>query len=117
MKIFIIFFLFLNLNVLAQQLTISGWIRDSDTKVVLPGANILLVANKTTGTSSDENGMFSLKADVKSDEYLVISYVGYRTTKILISELFNIPSVPTSDSLTLYTIFLDRKIRNFTDIV
>ena len=110
MKIFIIFFLFLNLNVLAQQLTISGWIRDSDTKSVLPGANILLVANKTTGTSSDENGMFSLKADVKSDEYLVISYVGYRTRKILISELFNIPSVPTSDSLTLYTIFLDRKI-------
>ncbi len=110
MRIFIIFFLFLNLSVLAQQLTISGWIRDSENNSILPDANILLVTDKTIGTSSDENGMFSLKANVNPDDYLVISYVGYKTMKILISELYDISSIPTSDSVTLYTIFLDRKI-------
>jgi len=110
MRIFIIFFLFLNLSVLAQQLTISGWIRDSENNSILPDANILLVTDKTIGTSSDENGMFSLKANVNPDDYLVISYVGYKTRKILISELYDISSIPTSDSVTLYTIFLDRKI-------
>jgi len=110
MRIFIIFFLFLNLSVLAQQLTINGWIRDSENNSILPDANIILVTDKTIGTSSDENGMFSLKANVNPDDYLVISYVGYKTMKILISELYDISSIPTSDSVTLYTIFLDRKI-------
>ena len=110
MKVFIILLFSLHINVAAQELTISGWVKDSENHSPLPGANILLVSGKTTGTSSDENGMFRLKAKVKPDDYLLVSYVGYKTRKILISELFHVPSVPTSDSSVMYSIFLDRKI-------
>lgn len=110
MKFLIVLFFFLNFQIFAQPLTIAGWILDSETKSPLPEANILLFANENSGTSSDENGQFSLTAYVEPTDYLIVSYVGYITRKITISELFNIPSVPTSDRTVMYSIFLDKKI-------
>jgi iron complex outermembrane receptor protein len=110
MKFLIILFFFLNFQIFAQPLTIAGWILDSERKSPLERANILLFADEKIGTSSDKNGEFSLTANVDPTDYLIISYVGYVTRKIFISELFNIPSVPTSDGTVLYSIFLDKKI-------
>ena len=110
MKNLIILFLVLNLQAIAQQLVISGWVFDSETKTPLQGSNIFLSTDEKSGTSSDENGMFILQAEVDSTDYLVISYVGYLTRKISIPGLFNIPAVPTSDGTVMYSIFLDKKI-------
>ena len=80
--------MFLSLTILlfkiteAQQ-TICGRILDIHTKQPLPGANIFLHSNWSTGTSSDKNGNFciTLSNNLRSDT-LIISYIGYREVKL-----------------------------------
>lgn len=59
--------------------SISGVITDTKGEA-LPGAHII-VANSTTGTTSDIDGKFSLTG-LKSDDELIISFIGYKTVKI-----------------------------------
>jgi TonB-dependent SusC/RagA subfamily outer membrane receptor len=63
--------------------TASGVILGSEGEK-LQGA-IIVVANTTTGTISDQDGKFSLKG-LKPDDELVISYVGYITVKMKAGE-------------------------------
>ncbi|PJB19093.1 MAG: SusC/RagA family TonB-linked outer membrane protein [Flavobacteriaceae bacterium CG_4_9_14_3_um_filter_33_16] len=65
-------------SVLAQEKTISGIISDSS-GIPLPGATVL-VKGTSTGTSTDFDGKYSIKAN--QGAILVISFVGYNTQEV-----------------------------------
>ena len=70
----------------AQQKTISGTISDED-GLPLPGVNVI-VKNTSTGTQTDFNGFYSLKAD--QGAVLVYSYLGFETKEITIGDTTSI---------------------------
>ncbi|TXB62768.1 TonB-dependent receptor [Phaeodactylibacter luteus] len=75
--------IFLCLGAWAQNGQITGTVRDANTNEPLIGANII-VANSSTGTSTDENGTFSL--NVKAGEVtLEASYVSYQTMRLSVT--------------------------------
>lgn len=76
-------------SLLAQNIDIKGKITDTNQQI-LEGASIAVYKQDTvlvTGTTSNAKGMFELKK-MPSDHYkIVVSYVGYATENILLSEL------------------------------
>lgn len=70
------------LSMFAQQ-TINGKVVDKTSGIELPGVNVIIKGTKK-GTVTDFNGKFSL-SEVKSGEVLVISYVGYTSTEIAVT--------------------------------
>jgi hypothetical protein len=86
--IFTMLFAFLTLVIAAQDYTqtIKGTITDMDTKVTLPGANILLLgSNPFIGTSSDINGNFKLEKIPVGRQSFKVSFLGYED--VVISEI------------------------------
>lgn len=75
---FILLFLCFDLH--AQT---TGLVYDQEERIPITGANIYLAKAKT-GTTSDEDGFFRLKADIKfhAQDTLVISYLGYAEYRI-----------------------------------
>ena len=72
-------FLTLPMALLAQQ-TVRGTITDKDSKQAIPFANILLKdSNPPIGTTSDENGKFTLSDVPIGKQTLNVSFVGYET--------------------------------------
>ena len=69
------------------QRTITGSVMDAETNEPLPGASVLLKGT-TTGTITDADGSFTIRAE--SDDVLVISFVGYKTREITVSNQDNI---------------------------
>ena len=79
-------FMLLNLNVNAQ--TLSGSIKELNNKkeqVPLPGVNVRW-RGTTIGAITNINGLFSLKKTNSGDLKLIVSFIGYKTDTILISE-------------------------------
>ncbi|WP_290271761.1 SusC/RagA family TonB-linked outer membrane protein [Algibacter miyuki] len=66
----------------AQEKTISGVISDGS-GLPLPGATVLLKGT-STGTSSDFDGRYSLKANTGGT--LVVSFVGYASTEVKVGQ-------------------------------
>ncbi len=65
----------------SQTGTISGIIRDSVTVAPLPYCHIRLKANNT-GTASNSNGKYLLRANFKQSDSLVFSCLGYETKTV-----------------------------------
>lgn len=71
----------------AQQnvVTISGSVKDKQTKEKLPYVNVILKTSKdsvfVTGAASNDEGLFSLTGVRPGEYYLEISYVGYELTR------------------------------------
>lgn len=65
---------------------ISGVVKDFDTKEPLPLANVL-IKNKDIGTSTDQEGKFSIVGNFSNDDTLMITYLGYKSYFKKISEL------------------------------
>nr|MCU0364739.1 carboxypeptidase-like regulatory domain-containing protein [Ignavibacteriaceae bacterium] len=108
MKILIVLFFIINISAFAQQITIQGKVLDAENNLPLVNTNIF-VSNRTgIGTYSDQNGEFELTSVFKTDT-LNISFVGYETGIVSISELFNIPAVQTSGGNVVYTFHLNKK--------
>lgn len=63
----------------AQAISVKGTVTTLVDKSGLPGANII-VKNTLTGTSTDAEGRFQI--DVKSNDILVISAIGYVTKEV-----------------------------------
>jgi outer membrane receptor for ferrienterochelin and colicins len=72
--IFIFWGLISSIAVLAQQRIVTGQVIDAETREPLPFASIQL-SNSTTGTTTLENGNFSIEA--LNTGSLIVSYVGY----------------------------------------
>ncbi len=80
--ILFILFSFTNLYLNASQFRISGFVKDKQSNETLIGANIR-IENQKTGTTTDNNGYFSLKVDAPCD--LLFTYVGYRAQQFSIN--------------------------------
>ncbi len=93
--------LFLSLTCIGQS-TLKGRIFDSKTDIALPGAAIL-IDSLSIGTTSDENGYFSLQ--LKPGNYEItarmVGYAGYTTTVGIIgsSQSIRIQLIPEPISL------------------
>ena len=68
--------------------TIRGVIIDSDSKLSIPGVNIILLDSSRTGTTSDVNGKFRLENIAIGRVTLQFSFIGYKT-KIISNLIVN----------------------------
>lgn len=78
------FFIF-SISYAQTNVTVSGSIKDKNTKSVLPFVNVVLKTEKdssfVSGTVTNEEGRFSLSKIKSGNYYLEVSYIGYKTTK------------------------------------
>jgi len=88
-QVFSILFLFLILifstafQAFGQNIRVSGKVTDATDGQTLPGVSVL-VANTTTGTTTDLNGKYSIEVQVGSN--LVFSFVGYKKLSIVVGQ-------------------------------
>lgn len=73
--------LFFVLSVWAQQQTVTGTVTDAETDETVPGANVI-EKGTTNGTTTDLDGNFSLS--VSEGATLIVSFVGYRQTEVVV---------------------------------
>ncbi|MET2986472.1 SusC/RagA family TonB-linked outer membrane protein [Aureibaculum conchae] len=83
LKYFPILLLMMSFTIVTAQKTITGTVLD-ETGTPLPGASVV-VKNTTNGTSTDFDGNFSLNVNDNATT-LVISFVGYTTKEVAISD-------------------------------
>ncbi|MCR8666626.1 TonB-dependent receptor [Aestuariibaculum sp. M13] len=81
----------------AQEKTISGIVSD-DSGLALPGATIV-VKGTTTGTSTDFDGKYAIKASQGST--LVFSFVGYTTQEVTVGASSSINVTMAEDAAAL----------------
>ena len=72
----ILILIFFETKIIAQKITISGYVKDAATKEVLIGASVVN-ATAQTGASTNQYGFFSLSASAADTVELIISYAGY----------------------------------------
>lgn len=89
----IITFLVIGSTVFAQKANVEGTVKTSNGES-LPSATIL-VKGTTTGTLSDVDGHFSIKAEPK--DILVASYIGFETKEITVGNQ-NVINITLEDS-------------------
>jgi TonB-dependent starch-binding outer membrane protein SusC len=91
--------IFCSIQLLAQSQALSGSVTDGYTGEVLPGASVL-IKGTNTGTITDINGKYSIRADKK--DTLVLSMVGYIKEIIPVSNTkeMNIKLMPDILNLT-----------------
>jgi hypothetical protein len=77
-----------NSNCYSQEKVITGEIKDFENKTLLQYVNIG-IENKGVGTVSNSNGIFSLKLNekIKENDTITFSHIGYKTKKIVLTEL------------------------------
>ena len=81
-KILLIIVLLLNISLFAQDsYTLSGMVKGSD-NVPIPGANVI-ITNTRQGTTTDFDGNYTI--EVKNDDILQFSYLGFITQIVKIS--------------------------------
>ncbi|MFY0713887.1 SusC/RagA family TonB-linked outer membrane protein [Seonamhaeicola sp. NFXS20] len=100
----------------AQEKTISGTISD-DSGLPLPGATVL-VKGTTSGTSSDFDGKYSIKAS--AGDVLVFSFVGYTTSEVTVGSSSTINVTMKEDATSLEEVVitaLGSSARNAREVV
>ncbi len=81
-KLFFIIFLFTTFPVFSQNHLFTGTLIHAGTKQPITGANIVNLTS-LDGTTSDENGMFSIPAKV--NDSVIVAFMGYKTVNIKIT--------------------------------
>ncbi len=81
----IVFWIFIcfGLSLYAQEHFFNGTLIHAGTQQALTGANIINLTS-LDGTTSDENGMFSMPAKV--NDSIIITFMGYKTVNIKVDE-------------------------------
>jgi TonB-dependent starch-binding outer membrane protein SusC len=87
--------LFLSMGVFAQQITVTGVVKDAKGEPII-GANVA-IKGTTTGTITDLDGVFHLQAPQNS--VLTVSFIGYKTTEV--KALKNLTIVLQEDAVML----------------
>ena len=84
-KLTLLVILFFNLTLMAQNpsYTLTGTITSAADGTPIPGASVI-ITNSSVGISSDFDGIFEL--EVKSGDEVRISFVGFTTQTILITD-------------------------------
>ncbi len=70
-----------------NALTVNGVIVDSKTGETLPGVSVKVKDNPAIGTSTDENGTYSLRVPNPDRDVLVFTYVGYEPAEKPVKKL------------------------------
>ncbi len=112
MKRIIIFFLFfIPINLFSQTVSVKGRVLDADSKHPLSNANVILVGENLSGTTTDVNGWFNLSVNSGRNHIIKVSYIGYETKKIeiaaseVLNKILNIELMPTI--LSSQTVFVE----------
>ena len=85
--------------VYAQNIQIKGTVVSCTDNEPLPGVNVVVKGNTSTGTITDFNGTFTLSAP--ADAILSISYIGFKSQEIAVKGHKDIKIVLQEDSETL----------------
>ena len=85
--------------VYAQNIHIKGTVVSGTDNEPLPGVNVVVKGNTSTGTITDFNGTFTLSAP--ADAILSISYIGFKSQEIAVKGHKDIKIVLQEDSETL----------------
>ena len=85
--------------VYAQNIQIKGTVVSGTDNEPLPGVNVVVKGNTSTGTITDFNGTFTLSAP--TDAILSISYIGFKSQEIAVKGHKDIKIVLQEDSETL----------------
>lgn len=117
MKYFFIPFLF-SFNLLAQQITYSGFVYDASTNEPLEGANLSLASTSNIGAATNNIGYFSLNIPIPSDSKILISYLGYYSQEITLSQAnsSNLKIFLKPKILTSQTVMIEAALGNNTTI-
>jgi TonB-linked SusC/RagA family outer membrane protein len=97
--ILLIIFLFsINLGLFAQDVTVTGTVRDN-TGQSLPGVNII-IEGSTTGTITDTDGNYTIEAP--ADGFLVFNFIGFSAQTVPVDgrNEINVVLEPTDISLS-----------------
>jgi iron complex outermembrane receptor protein len=86
MKKINILFLLITFQIYPQIKSLTGVVKDSETKTLLQYANVS-IKGTNIGTPTDEQGSFTLTGSFTSNDSLIISFVGYKTFISQIAEL------------------------------
>ncbi|MCS5489051.1 carboxypeptidase-like regulatory domain-containing protein [Algoriphagus limi] len=78
-----LFAIFIFSSYWSQSQTITGVVREKGTGLPLPYANVF-INNSTFGAATNEKGEFEIKGEIPEEFELVASFVGYKTSSILI---------------------------------
>ncbi|HYG18181.1 MAG TPA: carboxypeptidase-like regulatory domain-containing protein, partial [Ohtaekwangia sp.] len=81
----------------AQQRVITGTVKD-ETGQSMPGVNVL-IKGTTTGTASDAEGNFSIRAS--DTDVLSITFIGYKSQEFTVGNQTNFDITMTQDLTTL----------------
>lgn len=100
MKKIIILFILLTIQSFSQVKSIKGIVIDSETNEPLQLAN-LLIKGTAIGTAADHNGNFSLQYNPSDADYLIASYIGYKSLEIKLSEVTTEQLVISLDNIFL----------------
>ncbi|MFH1120483.1 MAG: TonB-dependent receptor [Bacteroidota bacterium] len=101
LRICIILVVMLNANFLfAQTHKITGKITEGDTGSGIPGVTIV-ESGTQNGTTTDIDGNYSITVS-KPDATLVVSFIGFKTQKVLVNKMssINIIMIPEATSLS-----------------
>ena len=95
-------FLLLGLSAFAQRHSVKGKITDTSGNP-LPGVNIVLKGS-TIGTTTDASGTYSLEAE--PNDILVMSFIGYTKTEILVGNQTELSVTLQEDVATLQEVVI-----------
>lgn len=84
---FLIIIVFLS-STYGQNIKLNGRVIDSKTNMGINGVNIS-ISNSTLGTSTDEDGHFSLVGIIKTSQKIVFSFLGYESTEMTVADFLS----------------------------
>lgn len=64
--------------------TLKGKVHEKNNKQVIPGANVYW-ENTTIGTFTDENGIFTIDQPEMYPSKLIVSFIGYQSTSVIVN--------------------------------
>lgn len=88
-------------SVRSDKHIVTGQVVDISTNIPIIGANVWLKGKTSTGTTTDNDGKYSLNIDGQSNETLVVSYIGYEKMEIVVGNRtkINIELNPSTEML------------------
>lgn len=92
--LFVLSFLFVQLNLMAQNKIITGFVSDYNGDPII-GANVI-IKDKGTGTITDINGKFSISASDK--DIIEVSFIGYKSLNEKVENKSSIDFVLTENN-------------------
>jgi outer membrane receptor for ferrienterochelin and colicins len=105
----ILIFILLPVTIFSQQIQgVVYELNENGSKSPLPGVNVYL-SDKSSGTSTDKKGMFTLDIGKKTDMPLVFSFVGYKPDTVLVSNINEILEIVLNLGRTLQEITISER--------